>query len=93
MPRSRHGRHLDPPGPAGGTPVPRRAGPAVKVALDGGPHLTRQAAALGARMIGVGAEPRAEGFYQRMGMVSQGEFHHNGERLVWMMGETAKVMT
>lgn len=50
-------------------------------------HLTRQAAALGARMIGVGAEPRAEGFYQKMGMVSQGEFDHNGERLIWMMGE------
>lgn len=50
-------------------------------------HLTRQAAALGARMIGVGAEPRAAGFYQRMGMVGQGEFDHNGERLVWMMSE------
>lgn len=56
-------------------------------------HLTRQAAALGARMIGVGAEPRAEGFYQRMGMASQGEFVHNGERLIWMMGEVGKVVT
>ncbi len=55
-------------------------------------HLACQAAALGARMIGVGAEPRAEGFYQKMGMVSQGEFDYNGERLVWMMGETGKVM-
>lgn len=55
-------------------------------------HLARQAAALGARMIGVGAEPRAEGFYQKMGMVSQREFDHNGERLIWMMGETGKVM-
>lgn len=50
-------------------------------------HLTQRAAALGARMIGVGAQPRAEGFYQRMGMASQGEFVHNGERLIWMMGE------
>lgn len=56
-------------------------------------HLTRQAAALGAHMIGVGAEPRAEGFYQKMGMVSQGEFHHNGERLIWMMGKIGKVVS
>jgi GNAT superfamily N-acetyltransferase len=56
-------------------------------------HLTQQAATLGARMIGVGAEPRAEGFYQKMGMTSQGEFDHNGERLIWMMGEIGKVLT
>jgi GNAT superfamily N-acetyltransferase len=56
-------------------------------------HLTQRAAALGARMIAVGAEPRAEGFYQRMGMTSQGEFNHNGERLIWMTGETGKVLT
>lgn len=41
-------------------------------------HLVQQAVALGARLLGVGAEPRAEGFYQRMGMVSQEEFEHNG---------------
>lgn len=56
-------------------------------------HLTRLAAALGARRIGVGAEPRAEGFYQKMGMTSQEEFDHNGERLIWMTGETGKVVT
>ncbi len=54
-------------------------------------HLIQQAAALGARQLGVGAEPRAEGFYLRMGMVSQGEFDHNGERLIWMMGEVTTV--
>jgi GNAT superfamily N-acetyltransferase len=56
-------------------------------------HLTRHAAALGARTLGVGAEPRAEGFYQRMGMVSEGEFDHHGERLIWMTGEIGKVAT
>jgi GNAT superfamily N-acetyltransferase len=56
-------------------------------------HLIQHAAALGARVLGVGAEPRAEGFYQRMGMVSQEEFEHNGERLIWMTGEIGKVVT
>lgn len=55
-------------------------------------HLVQQALALGARVLGVGAEPRAEGFYQRMGMVSREEFEHNGERLIWMMGETGKYL-
>jgi len=44
-------------------------------------------------MLGVGAEPRAEGFYQRMRMVSRQEFDHNGECLIWMMGEIGKVVT
>jgi GNAT superfamily N-acetyltransferase len=56
-------------------------------------HLTQHAAALGARVLGVGAEPRAEGFYQRMGMVSEVEFDHHGERLIWMTGELGKVAT
>ena len=56
-------------------------------------HLTRQAVSLGSRMIGLGAEPRAERFYQRMGMVSQGAFDHDGERLIWMMGEIGKPVT
>ena len=55
--------------------------------------LVRQALALGACLLGVGAEPRAEGFYQKMGMVSQDEFDHNGERLIWMMGDIGKVAT
>jgi hypothetical protein len=28
-----------------------------------------------------------------MGMVSQEEFEHNGERLIWMTGEIGKVVT
>jgi GNAT superfamily N-acetyltransferase len=56
-------------------------------------HLVKHAAALGARLLGVGAEPRAEGFYQRMGMVSQEEIDYNGERLIWMTGEIGKVVT
>jgi GNAT superfamily N-acetyltransferase len=56
-------------------------------------HLTQHAAELGARVLGVGAEPRAEGFYQRMGMVSQQEFDHNGERLIWMTGDIGKLVT
>jgi GNAT superfamily N-acetyltransferase len=56
-------------------------------------HLTQHAAALGAQVLGVGAEPRAEGFYQRMGMASEGEFDHHGERLIWMTGEIGKVAT
>lgn len=51
-------------------------------------HLRRCAITLGARKIGVGAEPNAEGFYKKMGMVSQGAFVHKGERLIWMIGET-----
>jgi hypothetical protein len=47
----------------------------------------RQADALGAQLLGVGAEPRAEGFYQRMGIVSHDEIYHNGELLIWMTGE------
>jgi GNAT superfamily N-acetyltransferase len=50
-------------------------------------HIMRQADALGARLLGVGAEPRAEGFYQRMGMAGREEVYHNAERLIWMMGE------
>ncbi|GAA4559501.1 GNAT family N-acetyltransferase [Planotetraspora kaengkrachanensis] len=56
-------------------------------------HLVQRAVTLGARLLGVGAEPRAEGFYQRMGMVSRHEFDHNGERLIWMTGEIGKVVT
>jgi GNAT superfamily N-acetyltransferase len=56
-------------------------------------HLIQHAVSLGARLLGVGAEPRAEGFYQRMGMVSQHEIDHNGERLIWMTGEIGKVVT
>lgn len=52
-------------------------------------HLVRRAVALDARLLGVGAEPRAEGFYLRMGMVSRRAFEHNGERLIWMTGEVA----
>jgi hypothetical protein len=37
-------------------------------------HLTQLATTLGARLPGVGAKPRAEGFDQRTGMVSQEEF-------------------
>jgi hypothetical protein len=55
--------------------------------------LVQYALALGACQLGVGAEPRAEGFYQKMGMVSQDEFDHNGERLIWMMGDIGKVAT
>ncbi|MFD3457823.1 GNAT family N-acetyltransferase [Streptomyces sp. NPDC058691] len=51
--------------------------------------LVRRAVALGARLLGVGAEPRAEGFYQRMGMVTRHGFDHNGERLIWMTAEVA----
>ncbi|WP_203979365.1 GNAT family N-acetyltransferase [Planotetraspora silvatica] len=54
-------------------------------------HLVQHAVSLGARLLGVGAEPRAEGFYQRMGMVSRHEIDHNGERLIWMTGEIGKV--
>ncbi|GII33390.1 GNAT family N-acetyltransferase [Planotetraspora mira] len=56
-------------------------------------HLVQHAASLGARLLGVGAEPRAEGFYQRMGMVSRYEIDHNGERLIWMTGEIGKVVS
>jgi GNAT superfamily N-acetyltransferase len=56
-------------------------------------HLVQRAAALGAHVLGLGAEPRAEGFYQRMGMISEGEIEHNGERLIWMTGEIGKVVT
>jgi GNAT superfamily N-acetyltransferase len=56
-------------------------------------HLSQHAATLGAHVVGVGAEPRAEGFYQRMGMVSHEEFDHNGERLIWMTGEVGKAAT
>ncbi|MFE0631627.1 GNAT family N-acetyltransferase [Streptomyces sp. NPDC058864] len=52
-------------------------------------HLVRRAVALDARLPGVGAEPRAEGFYLRMGMARRYEFEHHGERLVWMVGEVA----
>jgi GNAT superfamily N-acetyltransferase len=55
-------------------------------------HLVQRATALGARVLGVGAEPRAEGFYQRMGMVSEQEFDYHGERLIWMTGEIGKVV-
>jgi GNAT superfamily N-acetyltransferase len=54
-------------------------------------HLVEQAVALGADTLGVGAEPRAEGFYLRMGMVSHGEIEHNGGRLVWMTGDIGAV--
>ncbi|WP_204073934.1 GNAT family N-acetyltransferase [Planotetraspora phitsanulokensis] len=56
-------------------------------------HLIQRAVALDARLLGVGAEPRAEGFYQRMGMVTRHEIDHNGERLIWMTGEIGKVVT
>ncbi|MFI2302561.1 GNAT family N-acetyltransferase [Actinacidiphila glaucinigra] len=54
-------------------------------------HLAGRAVALDARLLGVGADPRAEGFYLRMGMVRRHEFEHDGERLVWMVGEVATV--
>ncbi|MGW1728067.1 GNAT family N-acetyltransferase [Streptomyces sp. NPDC002306] len=50
-------------------------------------HLLQRARALDAHLLGVGAEPRAEGFYRRMGMVRRREVEHNGERLIWMTGE------
>ncbi|MFF3563550.1 GNAT family N-acetyltransferase [Streptomyces sp. NPDC002574] len=53
--------------------------------------LVRRAVTLGARLLGVGAEPRAEGFYQRMGMVTRHDVEHNGERLIWMTGVVAAV--
>ena len=43
--------------------------------------------------LGVGAKPRAESFYQRMGMVTQDEFDNNRECLIWMMGEIGKLVT
>ncbi|MEU6341006.1 GNAT family N-acetyltransferase [Streptomyces sp. NPDC046977] len=54
--------------------------------------LVRRAAALGARVLGVGAEPRAEGFYLRMGMVGRNETVHKGERLIWMTGDIAELV-
>jgi GNAT superfamily N-acetyltransferase len=54
-------------------------------------HLVRQAVALGAHLLGVGAEPHAEGFYRRMGMVSRHEIDHHGERLIWMIGDVGTV--
>lgn len=54
--------------------------------------LVRRAAAQGARVLGVGAEPRAEGFYQRMGMVARHGFEHNGERLIWMTADVAAIV-
>jgi GNAT superfamily N-acetyltransferase len=54
-------------------------------------HLVQRAAALDARVLGVGAEPQAEGFYQRMGMISHQEFDHHGERLIWMTGDVSRV--
>jgi len=41
-------------------------------------------------MIALGAEPRAEGFCQRMGMVSQGKFDHDGQRLIWRKAKSAR---
>ncbi|MFF7215008.1 GNAT family N-acetyltransferase [Streptomyces sp. NPDC008238] len=53
--------------------------------------LVRRAVALEARLLGVGADPRAEGFYLRMGMVSRHGFEHDGERLIWMVSDVAMV--
>ncbi|MFJ4844883.1 MULTISPECIES: GNAT family N-acetyltransferase [unclassified Streptomyces] len=54
--------------------------------------LVRRAAALGARVLGVGAEPRAEGFDQRTGMVTRHGFEHNGERLIGMTSDVAAIV-
>lgn len=53
--------------------------------------VVRRAVVLGADLLGVGAEPRAEGFYRRMGMVRRHAFEHNGERLIWMTCDVAAV--
>lgn len=50
-----------------------------------------RAVAPDARLLGVGADSRAEGFHLRMDKVRRHEFEHDGERLVRRGGEVAAV--